>query len=108
MDADATPENILPIGQTLVNLAGTEEKDLKILKVTSVLELQGGVSAEALRPRLGQIKGEMLMMLNGKTPTDVDTPQKKDTLRKEIVEHLNSHLGGGMIKNIYFSDFTVQ
>jgi len=106
--AKAIPGNIVPVGQLTVNLAGGSVKDLKVLEVTTVLELERPGYARSVGLRLGRIKWEIILFLGGKSREDVNSRAKQMRLRKNIIDHLNTLLKKKVFKNIFFTEFVIR
>ena len=53
------------------------------------------------------LRDATIMLLSGKKPEEVQTPDGKEQLRRELLARYEGVLKPGAIKNIYFSDFIV-
>lgn len=90
----------------VVNLA--EPKTRRYLRVTINLELDGpGVlkEIEMLKPCLID---SIITLLSSKTSADIENPEGKISLRREIITSLNKQLTTGRVINVYFTEFIIQ
>jgi flagellar FliL protein len=90
----------------IVNLADQGGK--RYLRVTMALELSDADAVTSIESRLPQVRDAILMILPTKNYGDVSTTEGKVTLRKEVMEKVNSLMTKGRVNNIYFTEFVVQ
>ncbi len=61
-----------------------------------------------LSERRIQIFDLILLTLNGKKKNDLDTAQKKQDLKDELIKKINALLTNGKIDDIYYKEFSVN
>jgi flagellar FliL protein len=74
-------------------------------------EENGGLLTE----RMPQVRDSILLLLSSKTADQLSSPEGKTTLRKELIEQLNTVLKKGkkkktnkVVANLYFTEFLIQ
>jgi len=92
-------------GELTTNLAPGSEK--KYVKVTVVLEMSDKSLKKEIEEKLPVLKDRIIIFFNSKTSDDLQA-ENRTQLKKTILADLNSCLGSGKIKNIYFSDLVLQ
>lgn len=90
----------------IVNL--TDSPDVRYLKLTVKLEVDGGDPSTELTPRVPQIRDAILILLTSKDSATVKSPQGKFQLREEITQRVNNLLPRALIRTAYFTEFVVQ
>jgi flagellar FliL protein len=61
-----------------------------------------------LGKRLPQIKNQINNILSSKTIAQIQTPNGREQLRREILERVNGMLINGRVSNVYFEEFVYQ
>jgi flagellar FliL protein len=97
---------LVPLETFLVNLAGT--RGSKLVKINMELEVDGSKVEEELDKRKPQMRDIIIILLSSKTYDQVTTKEGKEILRTEVRDTINSFLGRGKIKKVYFTDFIVN
>jgi len=95
-----------PITKVIVNVAGTMGARYLMVSFTLV-----GTSNE-FKTVVEENKDQLLDLANtamaSKTITDLEKPGARNQLRAELMSIFNNALGGGIIQEIYFTEFAVQ
>ena len=102
----ATLGPIKPLDTFIVNLIG--EKGERYLKITMNVEMDGSKALEEVTKREPQIRDAIIILLSSKTFEDVMQVEGKEKLKKEIITRVNSFVGTGKAKQVYFTEFVVQ
>lgn len=97
---------LVPMETFLVNLAGTRGN--KLVKIDMELEVDGSKVEEELDKRKPQMRDIIIILLSSKTYDQVTTKEGKELLRTEVRDTINSFLGRGKIKKVYFTNFIVN
>ena len=90
----------------VVNPQGTN--GTRFLKVRIIAILRASSVNGEIDARKTQLKHQLISIINSKTVEDIDTPEGKEILQKDIVKGLNSILGRGKVRQVYFTDFVIQ
>ena len=96
---------VLPLPPIMVNLADPNGR--RYLKLGLEVEVNADVSSQ-LKAADSRIRDAIIMLLAGKSYTDVSTPDGKVLLKAEIAARLNQILGAQRIVRVYFTDFVVE
>ncbi|MGQ9454272.1 MAG: flagellar basal body-associated FliL family protein [Armatimonadota bacterium] len=104
------PTATLNLGEFVVNLA--DKGELRYLKTTIVLAVSGEV------PSTGGHGGEngpspavrdaVIAVLSSKRFEELNTPEGKAKLKKELISAVNGRLEGCKAVDVYFNDFAMQ
>jgi flagellar basal body-associated protein FliL len=78
------------------------------LKTTVILEIGKKEWVEEVQKQVPSIMDVMIMTLSDKTLAELQTPQSKDEIRKELLAKAQKTPAGSMIKHIYFDEFLFQ
>jgi flagellar FliL protein len=108
-DVDAGEDvvgKLVPMETFLVNLAGTRGN--KLVKIDMELEVDGPKVVDELDKRKPQMRDIIIILLSSKTYDQVTTREGKENLRTEVKETINSFLGKGKIKKVYFTNFIIN
>jgi len=100
------PGAIFDLEPFIVNLADSPE--IRYLKLTVKLEVDGVDPATELAPRMPQIRDAILVLLSSKDAAAVKSPQGKVQLRDEITKRVNDLLPKPAVHAAYFTEFVVQ
>ncbi len=100
-----------PLDSTVVNLAGTNAE--RYLKVTVELgyEYMGPGEDQLgreLTNRRAEIRNQLITVLSTKQLQDVDSPEGREAIRREILNRINAMLVSGRVLNVYYTEFVVQ
>lgn len=79
----------------------------RYLKLGMEVEVNADVS-EALKAQNARIRDAVIMLLAGKSFTDIATPDGKVLLKAEVAARLNQILGAQRVIRVYFTDFVVE
>ena len=102
----ASPGVMFDVDPFIVNLADTPE--IRYLKLTIKLEVDGETVASELSARIPQIRDAILVLLSSKDVNAVRTTQGKLQLRDEITQRVNGLLKKPGVRSTYFTEFVVQ
>lgn len=110
-DDPATPEaefipEIVTLQPFIVNLA--DPLGRRFLRMTLDVEVVNGDAVAVVQGATSRIRDAIILLLAGKSFTDLASMEGKITLKNEIVERLNQIIGGGRVSNVYFTEFVVQ
>ena len=90
----------------VVNL--NEPSGRHYLKTTIILEAGQKEWVEEIQRQIPSIMDMMITTLCDKKLADLQTPQSKDEIRKELLIRAQKTPAGSMIKHIYFDEFLYQ
>lgn len=97
---------VIKMSPLVVNL--NEPGGKHYLKTTIVLELGRTEWVEEVQQQIPCITDMMIMTLGDKKLADMQNPQIKEEIRKELLMKSQGTAVGGMIKQIYFDEFLFQ
>ena len=97
---------IIKMSPLVVNL--NEPGGRHYLKTTIVLELGRMEWVQEVQHQIPCLTDMMIMTLGDKKLADMQNPQIKEDIRKELLAKAQSTPVGGMIKQIYFAEFLFQ
>ncbi|HBA84883.1 MAG TPA: hypothetical protein DCZ95_12385 [Verrucomicrobia bacterium] len=92
-----------------VNIA--ETKGTRILKIQPVLVLSDAKLEEKIKQLEAMIKDKILMATSTKTIDELEGPNGKEALKREIVSLINAAIKdkmSGAITDVYFTQFLIQ
>jgi flagellar protein FliL len=90
----------------VVNL--NEPSGRHYLKTTIILEAGKKEWVEEIQKKISSIMDVMITTLCDKKLAELQTPQSKDEIRKELLAKAQKTPAGSMIKHIYFDEFLFQ
>ena len=96
---------VLPLPPVTVNLSDASGR--RYLKLGMEVEVNADVS-DALKTNSARIRDAVIMLLAGKTYTDISSPDGKVLLKAEVAARLNQILGAQRVIRVYFTDFVVE
>lgn len=96
---------VLPLPSITVNIADPTGR--RYLKLGMEVEVNADVT-EALQANSARIRDAVIMLLAGKTYSDISTPDGKVLLKAEVAARLNQILGAQRVIRVYFTDFVVE
>ena len=82
---------------------GTRFVKIRIIAVLSSSSVAGKIDA-----RRSQLTHKLVVIIKSKTIEEMDGAEGAEALQKDIKEGLNSVLGKGKVKQVYFVEFTIQ
>ena len=97
---------IIKMSPLVVNL--NEPSGRHYLKTTIVLELGRMEWVEEVQRQIPCLMDMMITTLGDKKLADMQKPQSKEEIRKELLAKAHKTPAGGMIKQIYFDEFLFQ
>jgi flagellar FliL protein len=80
----------------------------RLIRATVNLEMLNEEGFEEVITLGPQARDGIMKILNSKTFSDIETVQGKLHLKNEIISQVNSFLGNGVVRNVYFTDFAIQ
>lgn len=80
----------------------------RFLKLTISVEALSEAQSAEINSQMPRIRHDILLLLAGLSSDDLATLEGKIKLRHQMLNHINSQLTRGRVKNIYFSEFVVQ
>lgn len=96
---------IVKAGEFTTNVSDVKgSRYLKVIVYVQYAEASAGEESKATMPI---IQDTILNILASKTVAELDV-SKRDDIKKEIKESLNSKLGADTIQEVYFTDFIIQ
>ncbi|HEX3047304.1 MAG TPA: flagellar basal body-associated FliL family protein [Bacillota bacterium] len=99
---------LVPLNEVLTNLAASAD-GIHYLKMNVTLEVIEDEKVKAdLEKRVPQFRDLINSIIGSKTLEMIQEEKGKEELKREILDKLNSVVGMGKIKNIYFQDFMLQ
>jgi flagellar basal body-associated protein FliL len=94
------------MGSFVVNIAHTEAQ--RFLKTVIVVELDNKNTSKEIGKKVSLIRDAIVTILSDKDFPDIEGADRKDKLRREIMELINSKLETGRVINVYFEEFVAQ
>jgi flagellar FliL protein len=93
-------------GKVLVNVAGTMGTRYLLANITLVSsssEIKGAVERND-----AELRDAAASTLSGKTIQDLEKPGARNLVRTELISVFNGILGGGIVNEIYLTEFAIQ
>ncbi len=109
-DETKSSEEVLTGGLVSAGEFTTNVNDVagnRYLKVEVSVEISDKEAEESVKEFMPIIRDRILTILSKKTVADLDA-SNRDNLKEEIKADLNSKLGKGYIKSVYFTNFIMQ
>jgi flagellar FliL protein len=97
---------IYPLDPFTVNLKSSGAT--RYLKCTINLEIDSPETQPELDKLKPAIRDIIIRILSSKTVPEISTAKGKEKLKEEIKKNINSILGTGEIRNVYFTAFVIQ
>lgn len=88
-----------------VNLDGIPKRMIQTQISLEMLDEKGFEEVVTLGP---EARDAIIRILHGKSFDDIETLQGKLFLKDQIASVLNQHMGEGIVRDVYFSEFIVQ
>lgn len=104
--ADEEPQFMYPVPEILVNIT-VDGRD-RFLSVKFYLGHDEPELEKELEKRMPEIRDAVLKILWEKSIDDINTPEGKELLRKEIFQVINGMLRRGQLRGVYFWHVMVQ
>ncbi len=104
-DLPRSSGQVLPLPPITVNISDPSGR--RYLKLGMEVEVNADVSA-ALQANSPRIRDAIIMLLAGKTFSDISSPDGKVLLKADVAARLNQILGAQRVIRVYFTDFVVE
>jgi len=98
--------NLVKLPTVTVNLADTDP--IRYLKIGMDVEVNTTAAVTALNSQIAKVRDAVIIILSGKTYSDLATTAGKLLIKNEISTRLNQILGAPRVVQIYFTEFVVQ
>ena len=85
-----------------------ESQGSQFLLINLAFEVKSEDDVELLKQRDVIVRDILIQLLSGKTLLELDGPDDKELLRKEIIESVSQLLPEGHLYNVYFSNYIIQ
>ncbi|MBP9712237.1 MAG: flagellar basal body-associated FliL family protein [Sterolibacterium sp.] len=115
------PPIVVKLDQFTVKLQPDEGKPEQYMQTTAEMEVQDNAAAEHIKVYMSRIRAKILLILLGKTPSEISTPQGIELLTTEIRNEVNTILDGTVrppgtlkageddaVRAVYLTQFIVQ
>ncbi len=103
----AKPAVFLPMDNFTVNLRGD-----RYLQIGLVIQCEDAVSSDAAKAQMPVIRSQVLLLLASKSPEELQTPDGKDKLARELIERIRKPLPAMNelegLEQVHFSAFIIQ
>jgi flagellar FliL protein len=110
------PPTFMTLDPFVVNLAPGEGE--RYLQVVMALRVADNKIAESLKPFMPEIRHRINLVLSGKLPSELATPEGRETLASQIADEANQALGAapahtnspstGPIQAVLFNSLIIQ
>ncbi len=100
------PDHYFKLEDILVNLADDHQR--RFLKTSLVLAYHEEEMAEELEMREAKLRDRIIDVLRKKNVEDIQEEGSTDKIRNEIIVEVNELLSGGIIEEVYFTEFIIQ
>jgi flagellar FliL protein len=108
----AGPPEYVPVEPFTVNLQPGESGTDQYLQLAFTLEVGGLEEKENVKSNMAKVRSRMLLLLSGKHASDINTPEGKVQLAKEIIAQLKEPFedrGAPQdIEDVLFTSFIIQ
>lgn len=108
----AGPSEYIPVEPFTVNLQPGEAGGDQYLQLAFTLEVGSLEEADNLKKNMAKVRNRVLLLLSSKKAADINTPEGKVQLSKEITEQLSEpfeHRGDKQdIIDVLFTSFIIQ
>ena len=108
----AGPPEYVPVEPFTVNLQPGEGGGDQYLQLAFTLEVGGLEEKENIKGNMAKVRSRMLLLLSGKHAADINTPEGKVQLAKEIIAQLKEPFedrGSPQdIEDVLFTSFIIQ
>jgi flagellar FliL protein len=105
-ESELTPPSMHILENLVLNPAGSGGS--RFLLTSVGLQLKDGTVLEAVKAREPQVRDLVLHVLGTKTVDDLVAMDNRDGFKKELQIAIDSLLGRGSVKAIYFPQFVIQ
>ncbi len=97
---------IYKVEDVIVNPA--DSKGMQFVLINFGIEVKDGSDVSLLEKREIQVRDILIKVLSSKTLAELDGPQDKEVLRKEVKNNLKGILPPDHLMNVYFSNYIIQ
>lgn len=108
----AGPPEYLPVDPFTVNLLPSEDGGEQYLQLAFTLEVGSAEEKENIKVNMAKVRSRVLLLLSGKHAADINTPEGKMQLAKEIAEQASEPLEARGEKqdvvDVLFTAFIIQ
>ena len=108
MEQKAPPLATFELKEFMSNTADVDTTHFVRMKMSIGYEKNNLLLQTELSERRMQIFDLIMLTLNGKRKEDLDTAQKKQDLKDELIKKINGLLQNGKIQDIYYAEFSVN
>jgi flagellar protein FliL len=106
--AAPTGDLMVPLGDQITANLAQGDGPRRFARVNLVLHFEQGYSGEEVTARMPQIRDTIISTLNTKRPEDILATEGKAYLKEEMRTSINTFLRRAHLKDIYYTEFTVQ
>lgn len=103
---DIAKGSAVTLKEFVTNLSDIERQ--RYIKVTFELVARDEKDAKRLEENVPLVRDLILSLLNSKRSSEVSGEAGAATLKAEIMERINTHLGGPFVQKVLITDFVVQ
>ncbi|SDB54048.1 flagellar FliL protein [Desulfonatronum thiosulfatophilum] len=103
--AEFIPE-IVSLQPFIVNLA--DPLGRRFLRMSLDVEVLNKSVASDLQRADSRVRDAVILLLSGKSFSDLASMESKIILKNEIMDRLNQILGSGRVTNVYLTEFVIQ
>ncbi len=108
MEQKAPPLATFELKEFMSNTADVDTTHFVRMKLSLGYEKNNLLLQTELSERRMQIFDLIMLTLNGKRKEDLDSAQKKQDLKDELIKKINGLLQNGKIQDIYYAEFSVN
>lgn len=110
-EAKAGPPTYVTVDPFTVNLQPETEQD-QYLQLAFTLQVEGLADSESIKNNMAKVRSRMLLLLSGKRASEINTPEGKQQLAKEIMEQINEPFEQNgseqEVTEVLFTSFIIQ
>ena len=106
---DVAEQTTFELKEMYVNIA--ETKGTRVLKIEPILVLSDAKLASKLEKMAPMLRDRVLMAASTKTIDELDGPNGKESLKREIISMINNSIKdqmSGAVTDVYFNQFLIQ
>jgi flagellar FliL protein len=105
-EAAATNAPVHPLDNLVLNPAGSN--GTRFLMVNVAIEVKDDKIAQEISARDAEARDAVLRVLGGKTVEELSDVSRRDALKEELQQALNTLFPKGAIRRLYFPQFVIQ
>lgn len=100
---------LVPLNEMIVNLTSMTSGVEHYLKVNITLEVVNNEKVkEEIAKRVPQIRDLVITKLRAKTKEEIDEKEGKEKLGGELLNSINSTIGGSKVRHVFFEELIIQ